>query len=213
MQRLRDYLFQFFCTDAIKKMERKLHIANRQIDLLEASLEVKNRTIDVLKLGIESWKRQADYYQTKYELLKVETESPDLSFAEGTPFKTYEILPYGELDWVSAADPEYLAYSKDDWLTILGLIQPRVKGLWRKNIWDCDNFSELMHAYTALAFRDSGMELQGYICIAWSTTHAYNIFITDEEAFYVYEPQTGKVVGLMDELDGRYGTRIMLLPH
>ena len=213
MPDLRNYLTQYFCTDIVKKMERKLHIANRQIDLLEASVTAKDRTVDVLKLSTEAWKRQADYYQAKYELLKVETDSPDLSFAEGRPLKTCDVLPYGELDWVSAADPEYLAYSKDDWLTMLGLIQPRVKGLWRKNVWDCDNFSELLHAYTALAFRDSGMKLQGYFCIAWSTTHAYNAFITNAEQFYVYEPQTGKVVGEMSACDGRYDTRILLLPH
>ena len=100
-------------------------------------------------------------------------------------------------------------------MALLTKVKLLAEDRYRSNVYDCDNFAEVLHAYTSLGFRDAGSDKQGMVAIAWSRTHAYNVFMTKSKIMYVYEPQNNEVVGIVgdEDLPDRYTTNILLFIH
>jgi hypothetical protein len=98
---------------------------------------------------------------------------------------------------LTVADREYYTLDKDTWETVLAKVWLKVsfaQKKWTKEVGDCDNWAEAMHYHLAKATLDAGLDHQLAFTLAWSNTHAYNLFVT-EDKIYVYEPQSGKTKG------------------
>ena len=48
--------------------------------------------------------------------------------------------------------------------------------------------------------------------ITWSRRHAYNAFIDSDNKVWIYEPQSGSVVGLLGETEEPYDTALIWFP-
>jgi len=108
------------------------------------------------------------------------------------------------------ADLIYYAFPKDVWETILGLVYPEVKKCLKgfsSNVGDCDDFALVMNAFLVAAIKDAGLRYQGAFTIAWSSNHAYNLYVDDEEQIWIYEPQTGITKGLLADGVEQYKTK------
>ena len=108
------------------------------------------------------------------------------------------------------ADLIYYAFPKDVWLTILSQIQPVVKKClknWVSSISDCDDFALVMNAFLAVALKDAGLKYQGAFTIAWSNSHAYNLYVDESKQIWVYEPQNDTTVGLLGDGVKPYDTQ------
>jgi len=116
------------------------------------------------------------------------------------PFKDKRLNPYD----VNIADAQYNMMSRNDWKGMLKLVHVEVKKaqkIWKKSVGDCDNWAESMHYFLSKSVLNTGVDLQCAFAIAWSKTHAYNIFIANDD-IWMYEPQSGKTKGRMI---GKYG--------
>jgi len=112
------------------------------------------------------------------------------------------------------ADLEYYVYSKEDWLKILELVQPNVKAVlvrWRREISDCDTFALLMAGLVAGCFAKADLSRQGAFMVAWSRTHAYNVYRDSDGVFWVYEPQNNKTICKLGDAEDPYVTRKLWL--
>ena len=121
--------------------------------------------------------------------------------------RTHSVLKQYEL---IVADREYCAFDVQQWTALLSAIQPIVSNLigpWTAEIADCDDFALIMNAYVAASFIKAGHDLQGAFFITWSRTHAYNAFVDDDRRVWVYEPQTGDIIGRLGATPAPYDTR------
>jgi hypothetical protein len=127
--------------------------------------------------------------------------------------KPYEvILGYNLL----AADLEYYAFTFDNWKSILGLVHSEVYNqlkAWKTNVSDCDDWALLTVAFTVPCFVKAGLDKQGALSVVWSGVHAYNMFVDFDGVFWVYEPQTNRVVGRLGETSYPYDSRIIWFPQ
>ena len=112
------------------------------------------------------------------------------------------------------ADEEYYVYPKEDWISMLRLIQPNVKAIlsrWRKEISDCDNFALLMAGLVSGCFAKTEVNRQGAFMVAWSRTHAYNVYRDSDGVYWVYEPQSGVTVCKFEDAVDPYVSRKLWL--
>jgi hypothetical protein len=117
--------------------------------------------------------------------------------------------------YLTVADTEYHTFTKETWQLVLDLVHKEVKEAiktWKSEIGDCDNFSTTTQDVASLAFIHAKLLRQGAIMIAWSTTHAYNVFLDSDNVAWVYEPQTNETVGKLGETVDPYGTRLLWIP-
>lgn len=108
------------------------------------------------------------------------------------------------------ADLTYHTFPKDKWVEMLAKIQPEMRkalGSWVIDISDCDDMALVMNAFMVIAFKSAGLRYQGAFMIAWSRTHAYNLYVDDENKIWIYEPQNGNTVGLLSEGTDSYDTK------
>lgn len=114
------------------------------------------------------------------------------------------------------ADLEYYGLPYNKWIELLGLIQPEVKkGLksYHPSISDCDDYSYVTGAYVAVALRHAGLRKQGAFMVTWSNVHAYNAFVDTDDNTWIYEPQSGEVVGKLGETTDGYDTQLVWFPQ
>jgi len=149
------------------------------------------------------------------EALDASIQIPDIGCVLGTPI-LYDPwiaeLPAGD---VKIADEEYYAYQYDEWVAALGLVQPVVREVrrrWIREISDCDNWATTMYDFMSIAFQRAGLDRQGALLVAWSSTHAYNIVVDSDEEMWVYEPQNGRFVSLVEDAPEEYRPRALWFP-
>jgi len=178
-------------------MDSEQEIKNKQymIDALNQDLEVWMDTAEGYKKDIQFWKnRLYDSLEVPdiKNLIDVDKTTKDLTEID------YPHLPLG----LSIVDEYYHLYPYETWEKILALVQSETKeevGTWRTDVSDCDDFALIMQAAMSLSFIDADAQYQGAFAWARSRGHAYNAFIDDTETIYIFEPQTGDIIGRVDE--------------
>ena len=114
---------------------------------------------------------------------------------------------------LTVADLSYYCFPKTQWETLLSEIHPFLTNLigpWTSNIADCDEFALIMNAFIASSFIKAGYDLQGAFFIAWSDTHAYNVFVDSLKNVWVYEPQNNRTIGRIGNTSAPYDTKKIL---
>ena len=93
-------------------------------------------------------------------------------------------------------DLEYYSFTLAEWKTILTDIynELKPKETYTTRIFDCDDFALVFSGILAYSAFKSGFVLQPAFAIAWSNTHAFNLFVTSDNKVYLYEPQSGKIM-------------------
>ena len=139
----------------------------------------------------------------KYLTERLETLSNELSKCIG-PIEiteTYEtkISPYNIIKGYDlvVADREYVTYSLYDWKIILKRLHKHLGSKYKylKDIWDCDDCAILHSTILAFSAYKAGLSNQPAFAIAWSNTHAFNLFVDANNNIWIYEPQTDVVIG------------------
>jgi len=138
-------------------------------------------------------------------------EIPDISqYTSGMR----SVKPYNLLHGykVLAADASYITFTEENWHKILSLIQPKVVKVlkeWRNQISDCDDWALLMSSFIVWSCVKSNLYKQAAFCIIWSSSHAYNGYITTENKIYIYEPQTNKKIGRLGKTKPPYDSKFI----
>ena len=136
------------------------------------------------------------------ESSKVPSASDYVELADAevfTPWLNLKLKKYT----LTYADLVYYSFPKEQWVELLGEIQPvliKCIGEWLPEISDCDNFSLSMYHFVSKSFMNAGYEKQGSFMIVWSQKHAYNAFADTDGKIWIYEPQTNKVIGEIDDV-------------
>jgi len=156
------------------------------------------------------------YYAKRIErLLKVLEKSVVLPDTEKFVNDIKEINPWKAIKKIGrynmvTADKTYYVLPLNSWIRILSSIQSEVEKLlpkWRTDVSDCDDYALLMASFVAAAFAKPYYDKQVAFAITWSSSHAYNSFITSEGTWEIYEPQSNVIVGRLGETTGIYKTK------
>jgi len=128
-----------------------------------------------------------------------------------------KVYPYNNLILkqyeLTVADLSYHCFPKTQWETLLSELHPFLKDLvgpWTSSVADCDDFALIMNAFVASSFIKAEYDLQGAFFIAWSSTHAYNVFVDSAKNVWVYEPQTNRVKGRIGNTPAPHDTKKIL---
>ena len=165
---------------------------------------------------LERCEKDKAYYAKRIErLLQVleksvvlpDTENFVNNIKETNPWKVIKKIGYYDL---VTADKTYYVLPLNSWIRILSSIQSEVEKLlpkWRTDVSDCDDYALLMASFVAAAFAKPSYDKQVAFAITWSSSHAYNSFITSEGTWEIYEPQSNVIVGRLGETTGIYKTK------
>lgn len=138
------------------------------------------------------------YYDSQIKnlnnLLLKSISMPDLGYlsGKGTLLNPRDFISIGTY---AQADNQYYTYSYSDWLDIISKVNTTFKANYSSEVFDCDNFSLMFSAMSMYSAYKSGFNYSIALGIAWSQTHAFNIFLDNTGKVWILEPQTGKVVG------------------
>lgn len=147
---------------------------------------------------------------TDYLIKQIESLTRELSHCIGSvdiieEYQT-EINPHTVIKGYDMviADAKYLTYKIEDWKSIMYRLHRHLgsKLKYGTNVSDCDNFALLYASTLAHSAYRAGLSKQIAFCIIWSSTHAYNGFITSDGDMFLYEPQTGDIIGKIDADNG-----------
>ena len=176
-------------------------LAKDKQSIMDLHLEEKKRLVGELT-ELQRWVRR---YQ---QLWKAGLAVPDIK-AQLVYHQVYN--PWGDIALngynLGIHDNEYYSYTLTQWRDhILPPISAEVRDQlprWIAEISDCDNFAETLCTALALAFIAAGKQRQGAFGVAIGKSgegaHAYNFFVTKSEGIYIFEPQSGEVVGRLGE--------------
>jgi len=176
---------------------------DREALLNENLIEQKRFIVEVAEL--QRWVR---LYQ---DLWKAGLHVPDLkpelqNHTLYTPRDDPEVMKYARV----LNDTDYYAYPLAKWRDeILPQLHRAVKDnapKWISNVSDCDNFADIMHTAVQLVFIAAGKKRQGAFGKCYSSTHAYNFFVTSTGEAYIYEPQNGEIKGKLGETGAPWDT-------
>jgi len=193
---------------------------------LENLLEAQRKISESYSLVYEGSVELQDYYRgevdrllralTEYKLaLDKSVTVPELP--DGLPDgKLVDAYGVPSLQGYSyrAADYEYLVYPKEVWVNICRVVYPvvrKVQPVWVEEVGDCDDYASTFNAFVSLMFRESGLDKQGFFLTLWSRNHAYNGFVDSNLDVWVVEPQSGEVVGRIEDCSEPYVTRDVFL--
>lgn len=147
---------------------------------------------------------------TDYYIKRIETLTAELARSLGPidiiEESTGEINPHHVIKGYDMviADAKYITYTIEDWRNILHRLHRTLgnKYKYTENIWDCDDIALLYSAILSYSAYRVGLTKQPAFCIIWSTTHAYNGFITSDNEIFLYEPQNGNIIGKLNNNNG-----------
>ena len=197
----------------------------KEVENLRAEVEKWKTAYEKQKESAEkAWKRVRDLEQK----LKINPRTIPYAYIEADEVKKYNIITGNSVRYISkqydkagyiedieVADTEYIVLPIDvmkEWLTRVYEFKEHIP--WEKQIFDCDDHAEIMHALVAYSWYRSWKDgklseelskekRQIAFGEAWSLTHAFNLFFAiDEDGKvkpYIYEPQRNKVMGLLSE--------------
>ena len=141
--------------------------------------------------------------QTLSNLLAKSIQPVNIAAKETQNVNPVEIID--TIDDVVIADYPYLAMDYDSWQDNLKRIYLELidKLSYEAEIFDCDDFALIFASTVAYSAYKSGWHNQPAIGIAWSINHAFLLFICNNGDVYLYEPQSGMVIGKIDDSLGR----------
>ncbi len=148
---------------------------------------IKRQYEYLFKAEIEEFRNQLAYFK---KCAKATTlENPEcLGIISNT--ELYSLLkPY--CDEVHLSDRVYGLTSVEEAKEYSELTKVAVND-WEKDKFDCDEFSFALMGYWNLDL------YQFSFGIAWSKTHAFNIFVDNEKKVYVVEPQSNRFYKIDD---------------
>ena len=203
------------CIKKTEKLEKHLVDMTKKRDILSRNYQnlLKEKTNLVKNCD-------SDKVYLSEQITQLASQLADaLMLPDVTPFtENYEVFdPWTEglpVDDSVMADLEYHVYPKEDWLSILKLVQPNVKAVlirWRREIADCDTWALLMAGLVSGCFAKAGLSRQGAFMVAWSRKHAYNVYRDSDGDYWVYEPQSNKTVCKLEDAEDQYVTRKLWL--
>jgi len=225
---LMEFLESLFCTKCHSKilnLEADNHELTEEKQILTRNYQ--NLMMEKLQLILNCGKETLELNTKIRELETIikQLEQLDLESFNWTHIESYPLIDY-DVSNISAfrevmfirADARYNLFSKEDWTRILSEVYPLVKEAltrWSVDISDCDNWSTVMSAFVSIAFKKSGYGMQGAFAIAHTVNeepsrHAYNLFVDDKFNVWLYEPQTNKIVGSLENGVGIYNTGYVL---
>ena len=106
-----------------------------------------------------------------------------------TLFKSYKIPVFYIADKEYYTLPAKLFKQAINWLWKDFKVSYPFK--YKEEVFDCDNYSLAFVFCSQQSCYYNDFQRQLAIGVAWSTIHAFNIFITQEREIYVFEPQNG----------------------
>lgn len=104
------------------------------------------------------------------------------------------------------ADEIYTTLPSDGWKPILSTVRAMFQASWTSEVFDCDNFAVLMNSLVQYVNYKNGGKRALAFGYAYSDTHAYNFFIDVNGLVWIYEPQDGRVIGLIGRTPKPYNT-------
>lgn len=200
-------LFDFFC------VKYKTQIEELNAKLVQKTKEYKDRGLMIEALHLDLARADDRVYEERLKtqltnikltrLLASSIQIPDIApnILSAAFYDPWNDPTTSGLD-PHIADSSYYKYTKADWQKILGKCYAEVKRAqvrWTQEVGDCDNWAESMHYVVQKATHSAGLDHQSAIAIAWSDSHAYNLFFSSN-GVYVYEPQTGEIKGKLGEV-------------
>ena len=99
-------------------------------------------------------------------------------------------------------DDDYFVFSDVDWLGMLRGLGASVEsaGLkYKSEVFDCEDYAWFAYSLFRLGCARSGFKFSGCFGYARSRSHAFNVYRDSGGLWRVWEPQSGKVVGLLGE--------------
>jgi hypothetical protein len=106
----------------------------------------------------------------------------------------------------SVADSTYKCISLSDWKDVLNKIKSVMDIKYKAEISDCDDFALIFAGMLARSTIKSEYSKQLAFGIAWSRTHAYNLFIDSNKKCWIYEPQNNVIIGELGKTKEPYNT-------
>ena len=161
--------------------------------------------MDIIKLICNIVCKRKDSPDIDYLTERIKILSNELSYCLGPidiiEIHKTEVNPHHIITGYDMviADEKYLTYDIKDWKTILMRLHRNLanKSKYRKSIWDCDNISFIYSSILSYSAYRAGLSKQPAFAIAWSNTHAFNLFIDNNNNVHIYEPQSGTFKGLL----------------
>jgi len=98
------------------------------------------------------------------------------------------------------ADWSYQSYSYKAFVDYLEAVNREVRDdvpRWIREVSDCDNFAGVMASAVQLGCIIARKKSQAAFAIAWSGSHAYNLFWDTGNRAHIYEPQDNRVYGTL----------------
>ena len=191
IEKLANWIKSIVCRDCQETIE-KLSKENYNL-----KIQLKSK-IEALEQLQQKYEEDTKYYEdrirTLNNLLLKSIQMPDLSEYKGK-VKKIDPRDYIKIPNSQFADFNYYALDYQSWKEVLTKIQSTFKAVWSSEVFDCDDFALLASAMLAYSVYKSGFDLQLAFGIAWSLSHAFNIFIDSGGTTWIYEPQTDSVVG------------------
>jgi hypothetical protein len=204
-ERIISFLKAKLCKDCEKQIE-ELNLANSKLNNLV--LELQNQLSQLQQKYNDDVQYYEERIKTLTELLMKGLTLPDLSDfkSKATLIEPHQIIwKYGFYN-SSFADLNYYALDFESWKSVLTKISRTFVANWTNEVFDCDDFALMFNAMLIYSVYKSGFDKQLAFGIAWSKTHAYNIFIDSNNKVWIYEPQTNQIVGELGKTLAPYDT-------
>jgi len=186
-----------------RSLEQKEELLAAQVLLTDAALRLRDAE-RVLKLHYQSSVDALTSLLDKAIRLPLYADYA----GTGTAVDVWNFPPLADVVR-EAGDDEYLALPFEAWSVMLTGIYDVVEaamGEWKADIHDCENFALDMVHFVSFVCRDSGFPIQAAFSYARSPSHGYNVFIDSGGEAWVFEPQSGKVIGKLGETEKPYDT-------
>lgn len=210
----RDSLLSWFKRLICGDLQYKYEASQRRVSQLETQVEIQKHISNAFQKISESCEILKESYKRENEALaelldkafKIPVFPDYVDYGEWVnPWNHSTLQPYLKEVW----DAQYIALPKEKWDTLLQCTYTSIKktlGKWQVEIFDCDNFANVFNAMISLIARDSGFDNQLAFALARSRIHAYNIYVDDAGAVWVFEPQSGKTVDKLTLTEEPYDT-------
>ena len=224
-------LICYECEKELKDLKPKyilLDDENKQLKQQIKQLQQKLSTLQQLQKENQQLQNKIIEYQTKITTLtstikqlqqRIEELQQMKTFNFRTIYKpstlhktTYQWLNFHTPATLIYADLEYYMLNLNDWKKVLKQLQKLLTQKYTKSVFDCDDFALVMASLVVQYAYAKKMDRQLAFAIAWSDVHTFNVFWTPNGKMYVFEPQTGMVVGEVSEIrDESYKVKKVML--
>jgi len=170
--------------------------------------------MDNCEKKVEELEKDAKYYQERIDALSAiiarSIEIPDIkNFLENRNLvRPYDIITNMN---IICADLDYYKLYFTPWKEVLSTIDEKFKKVhpYIPEVWDCDDFALFFAGIVAYCSKMAGLNKQLAFAICWSSTHAFNLFIDENNDIWIYEPQNNNIIGLLGKVPEPYVVKMV----